>query len=151
MNSQLVTRRKVGGGKSVVEKHVEDVWLLVCSIKDKNRIPRVLLKNGKRSRKEFEQSQSISSKADNTISCYTSDHLLDKSLTSNMRSSLSSPCQCTPTINQFINAQVNNDLSDNIVPDNYELSNQSAVTSENDQFPNLNPLNAATWSFTYKY
>ena len=43
-NSQLVTRRKVGGGKSVVEKHVEDIWLLVCSIKDKNCIPRVLLK-----------------------------------------------------------------------------------------------------------
>ena len=54
MNSQLVTRRKVGGGKSVIEKHVEDVWLLVCSIKDKNRIPRVLLKNGKCSKKEFE-------------------------------------------------------------------------------------------------
>ena len=32
MNSQLVTRKKVGGGKSVVEKHVEDIWLLVCFV-----------------------------------------------------------------------------------------------------------------------
>ena len=45
-NSQLVTRRKVGGGESVVEKHVEDIFLLVCSIKDKYRVPCVLLKNG---------------------------------------------------------------------------------------------------------
>ena len=52
-NSQLVTRRKVGGRKSVVEKHVEDIWLLVCSIKDKYRVPRVLLKNGKRCKEVF--------------------------------------------------------------------------------------------------
>ena len=41
--------KKVGGGKSVVEKHVKDMWLLVCSIMDKNRVPRVILRNGKRS------------------------------------------------------------------------------------------------------
>ena len=55
MNSQLVTRKKVGSVKSVVEKYVEDIWSLVCSIKDKNRVPRVLLKNGKCSKVEFEQ------------------------------------------------------------------------------------------------
>lgn len=35
LNSQLVTRRKVGGGKSVVEKHAEGIWSLVCSIRIK--------------------------------------------------------------------------------------------------------------------
>ena len=63
--SQLVTRKKVGGGKSAVEKHVEDIWLLVCS---KNRVPHVVLRNGKRSKEEFEQSQSNSCQANSAIS-----------------------------------------------------------------------------------
>ncbi len=34
-NSQLFSRRKIGGGKSVVQKHSDDIWTLVCSIKIK--------------------------------------------------------------------------------------------------------------------
>ena len=35
LNSQQVTSRKVGSGKSVVEKHAEGIWSLVCSIRIK--------------------------------------------------------------------------------------------------------------------
>ena len=53
----LVKRKKVGSGKSIRDKHVDDVWLLVCSIKNRMVLPRVLLRNGKRSRSGFQQSQ----------------------------------------------------------------------------------------------
>ena len=89
MNSQLVTRKKVGSVKSVVEKHVEDIWSLVCSIKDKNHVPRVLLKNGKCSNVEFEQSQSNSSQA---VSCSTSNYLVDQSLTGTTNSLPANSC-----------------------------------------------------------
>ena len=57
---QPVTRRKVATGKSVREKHIDDIWCLVCSIKDSKQINRVLLKNGKRSLKQLEQSRKSS-------------------------------------------------------------------------------------------
>ena len=53
----LVTRRKVGTGKTIREKHVMDVWSLVCAIKNGAPVPRVLLKNGKRARADFQSSQ----------------------------------------------------------------------------------------------
>ena len=43
----LVTRKKMNAGKAVVEKHREDVWSLSCAIRRDERVPRVLLKNGK--------------------------------------------------------------------------------------------------------
>ena len=45
------------GGKTVKGKYIEDVWSLVCSIKRNEEVPRVILRNGKRSREEFQQSQ----------------------------------------------------------------------------------------------
>ena len=44
-------------GKSVVEKHCEDVWSHSCAIRRIERVPRVLLKNGKRGKEEFVRSQ----------------------------------------------------------------------------------------------
>ena len=41
----------MNAGKSVVEKHAEDVWSLTCAIRRAEGIPRILLRNGKR-RKE---------------------------------------------------------------------------------------------------
>ena len=51
----LVTRRKVGGGKSLKEKHVDDIWVFVHALKQKAPVPRVLLKNGKRSKSGLSQ------------------------------------------------------------------------------------------------
>ena len=48
---RLVTRKKVGGGKTVKEKHAEDVWSLT------GVIPRTLLQNGKRAKEEWMRSQ----------------------------------------------------------------------------------------------
>lgn len=48
-----MTRKKVGGGTSVKEKHVEDVWALTGCLRRDESIPRVLLKGGKRSREEW--------------------------------------------------------------------------------------------------
>jgi len=53
----LVMRRKVGVGKSVKNKHVEDVWALVGTIQRCEAVPRVLLRNGKRCKKDLEQSR----------------------------------------------------------------------------------------------
>ena len=36
------------------EKHLDDIWHVMCSIKNSNEIDRVLLKNGKRSLKELQ-------------------------------------------------------------------------------------------------
>ena len=49
----LVKRRKTNCGKTVKQKHVSDLWQLVCSIKNKTPIPRTLLRNGKRSKDQF--------------------------------------------------------------------------------------------------
>ena len=40
-------------------KHVEDVWTLASSLVKNIKLPRVLLKNGKRSREQFVQSQAV--------------------------------------------------------------------------------------------
>ena len=53
----LVMRKKTNGGKSVKQKHVSDIWQLVRSIRNKVRVPRTLLRNGKRSKRELCASQ----------------------------------------------------------------------------------------------
>ena len=42
----LVKCKKCGVGKSVKEKHVEDIWTLVSSLVKNVKLPRVLLKSG---------------------------------------------------------------------------------------------------------
>ena len=56
-DGNILVRRIKCGGKTVKGKHIEDVWSLVCSIKKNEAVPRVILRNGKRSREEFQQSQ----------------------------------------------------------------------------------------------
>ena len=53
----LVARKKSIVGKSVKDKHVEDIWTLVGVIQRREAVPRVLLKNGKRRKEEFILSQ----------------------------------------------------------------------------------------------
>ena len=50
-------RKKMGGGRSVKEKHIDDSWLLVGAIKKCECVPRILLKNGKRARNDLLKSQ----------------------------------------------------------------------------------------------
>ena len=50
-------RRKTNGGKTVKQRHVNDIRHLVCSIKSKTSVPRILLQNGKWSRDELSVSQ----------------------------------------------------------------------------------------------
>ena len=54
----LVLRKKMNAGKSVVEKHAEDVWALTCAIRRDEGVPRILLRNGKRRKKDLIKSQS---------------------------------------------------------------------------------------------
>ena len=63
-----VERRKYGG-KSLKEKHVEDVWELMCAIRDKREVPRTLLRNGKRSRCEWLRSQEKIEATEGTMLC----------------------------------------------------------------------------------
>ena len=145
-NSQLVMRRKVGGGKSVVEKHVEDIWLLVCSIKDKYRVLRVLLKNGKRCKEVFELCQSNSSQANNSVFCSIPNHLVDQSLTTTMLGSPTNICNYTSNINTHANTPVDCELPNIninpsvVVPANRNLLNSHlpTVSSGNDQLFNSN-------------
>ena len=53
----LVKRRKMNSGKTVKQKHVSDIWLLVRAIKSKASIPQTLLRNGKLSKGELSASQ----------------------------------------------------------------------------------------------
>ena len=53
----LVTRRKTGGGRPLKVKHAEDVWMLARSLQQDAPLPRILLRNGKRSRCELLRSQ----------------------------------------------------------------------------------------------
>ena len=46
-------RKKMGGGRSVKENHIDDSWLLVGAIKRCECVPRILLKNGKRARNDL--------------------------------------------------------------------------------------------------
>ena len=65
---QPVTRRRFATGKTVKEKHIDDIWCLVCSIKNSRQVDRVLLKNGKRSLKELDQSRKLVSLTDSAES-----------------------------------------------------------------------------------
>ena len=54
----VVGRRKSGGGeKSVREKHVEDIWILVNAIKNLQPVPQALLRNSKRSKSALTHSR----------------------------------------------------------------------------------------------
>ena len=55
--SALVNRRKVGAGKTIRMKHMDDVWMIGRAIKNNSALPRILQKNGKRSKAEFESSK----------------------------------------------------------------------------------------------
>ena len=57
IGDELVQRKKMGGGRSVKEKHIDDSWLLVGAIKKCECVPRILLKNGKRARNDLLKSQ----------------------------------------------------------------------------------------------
>ena len=53
----LVARKKSSVGKSVKDKHVEDIWTLVGVTQRREAVPCVLLKNGKWRYEEFILSQ----------------------------------------------------------------------------------------------
>lgn len=57
IGDELVQRKKMGGGRSVKEKHIDDSWLLVGAIKRCECVPRILLKNGKRAKNDLLKSQ----------------------------------------------------------------------------------------------
>ena len=67
VGDSLVGREKVGGGRTVKQKYVEDVWTIVGSIKRCEAVPRTLLKNGKRSKEAWQQSQARQREAGNQI------------------------------------------------------------------------------------
>ena len=76
-------------GKSVVEKHTEDVWLLTCAIKRCENVPHILLRNGKRGKVEFVRSQTrqIAKKAGDgsCTDCYEIEcHGVNESLSLNL-------------------------------------------------------------------
>ena len=54
----LVARKKMFSGKSVVQKHADDIWSLMYPIKHSANVPRTLLKNGKRAKADLTKSQS---------------------------------------------------------------------------------------------
>ncbi len=56
----ILVGRKNTPTNPIRKKLIEDVILLDRCVKDKNPIPRTLLKNGKRSRQEFEESRVLS-------------------------------------------------------------------------------------------
>ncbi len=45
----VIHKKKTNGGKSVRQKHMADIALLVHSIKNNTPLPRTIMKNGKRS------------------------------------------------------------------------------------------------------
>ena len=55
----LVKRKKTSAGKSVNEKHIDDIWCLAGAIKRRESVPRVLLRNGKRRKEELLKSQAM--------------------------------------------------------------------------------------------
>ena len=56
---QPVSRKKCAVGKTVKEKYIDDIWRLMCSIKNSKCVERVLLKNGKRSGGELEKARKL--------------------------------------------------------------------------------------------
>ncbi len=55
----LVKRKKTSAGKSVKEKHIDDIWCLAGAIKRCELVPRDLLRNGKRGNEELLNSQAV--------------------------------------------------------------------------------------------
>lgn len=53
IGDRLVTRRKVGEGKSVKEKYTEYIWMIAGVIRRCEMVPRILLRNGKRSKEQW--------------------------------------------------------------------------------------------------
>ena len=64
-----VERRK-SALKLVAEKHMEDVWELVCAIRERRDVPRVLLRGGKRSKQEWIRTQErVAASTSNSREC----------------------------------------------------------------------------------
>ena len=57
IGDDIMQRKKMGGSRTVKEKHIDDSWLLVGAIKRCKCVPRILLKNGKRARNDLLKSQ----------------------------------------------------------------------------------------------
>ena len=74
----LVSRKKVWVGKTVKEKHIEDIWMLGGAIKRYDSIPWTLLKNGKWGKEEFAKSQAKQREKEcmSVIDCIMADALL---------------------------------------------------------------------------
>ena len=109
-----------------MENHIEDIWLLVCSIKNKSFVPRILQKNGKRSKEEFEQSQLSSSQTSIRAPCSSPSH---QPLTCSSQVNL---CRLNYTLSPTV---VKTSASANVTSD---LLN-SDFTSESNQCSNSNP------------
>ena len=80
VGDSLVGRKKVGGGRTVKQKYVEDVWAIVGSIKRCEAVPRTLLKNGKRSKEAWQQSQARQREAGSHITTNSNIYIPSESL-----------------------------------------------------------------------
>ena len=67
----LVQRKKTTGGKSIRQKHEADLVVLVRSIQNRNPLPRTVLRNGKRSAREWQASQTRMMNSDTTLQSVT--------------------------------------------------------------------------------
>ena len=63
----LVRRQKSPSGKSIKKRHIDDIWLLVSSIRNGERVPRVLLKNGKWGEMVWKLSQEMGRQQKNVL------------------------------------------------------------------------------------
>ena len=80
VGDSLVGRKKVGGGRTVKQKYVECVWTIVGPIKRCEALPRTLLKNGKRSKEAWQQSQARQREAGNQITTNSDASILSEGL-----------------------------------------------------------------------
>ena len=73
-------RKGWGGGKSVREKHADDIWTLVNVIRNRQQVRRVLLRNGKRSRTTLVQSQERHREMSSRIPVQSQEHSPEENL-----------------------------------------------------------------------
>ena len=80
VNVRESQRKKTNSGKSIRQKHMADVILLVRSIQNKSLLPRTILRNGKRSAEEWQARQArMNSKSEQTSQTFTMNSGTDKS------------------------------------------------------------------------
>ena len=106
---QPVNRRKSAKGKTVKVKHIDDIWCLMCSIKNSRQVEHVLLKNGKRSLKGLEQSRKLTS----TSSAKTTPSLLS----TNSQPELPALLPASPTSSSALPPAVSSLQSASLRPD----------------------------------